>query len=188
MATTSSSSPPLTLANLSGVQDTVNSIASTEYDRLIQQNQGIEDAHSTRKRLSQLNQSENLKTARWFFIVTIFAIVLIISAILIYIRSISPSLIDFIIIIIVSITGIWSFFAITDILRRDPINFNEIVLTPPADAVAPSAIVENKVDSNDSIINVPSNVVPACSFGSCCLQGTIWNGDPSSGNIGCRPA
>ena len=170
--------------DIMNAQNINDKVVTNEYNKLQAQQTGIDNAYTTKKRLTEINQSYYSKLSSWIYMIIILVIALAICGIVLYFREMSPALVDFIIIIILAITIIWIYFIYVDMLRRDPINYDELLLEPPAGAKITSGAVENTIpDPNNITVSTKATTIQCANEGCCLIGVTVWD----SNNNSCRP-
>ena len=162
---------PASSAALDNQSQMIN-IIEAEKDRLKQKKVGIENAYATQQRLIQFNESYREKNMKYINILIVIIITIIIYlALLILSRNIS-AIPEIVIVILTGILFAVSFIIIciiyAGIQKRDPMNFQKILFTPPS-------ITTGNVYGNVSGNSIGFGIPLTCIGNACCGSGTTWN-------------
>ena len=110
---------------VSQLQEITNNIVTTEQQRLDDKKTGINDAYNSQQRTIALNQSYAMRMRAWTYLLTVVAVSVVISIILMFAKSvIPPTIIDILIIIVMSGGIIWAYLIYMDIQKRDENDYN----------------------------------------------------------------
>ena len=154
-------------------QQDVQAILDSELNRLKQKKTNVDEAIEGRYRGTLLNENYRLRYMEYTKILIIFVVSLISVIILINFRSYLPFIpdfiIDFVIIIISSVSIITCFYIYMGILSRDKIYFNELALSPPT-TVTPSNIIGTGKQRNQTLYQYLGGAINmnTCIGSDCC--------------------
>ena len=110
---------------VSELQDVTDRIVKTEQTRLDNKKAGINDAYNSQQRTIALNQSYAMRMRAWSYLLTVVAVSIVISILLMFAKSIiPPTIIDILIIIVMAGGIIWAYLIYMDIQKRDENDFN----------------------------------------------------------------
>jgi hypothetical protein len=110
---------------VSDLQDITINIVQKEQDRLNNKRTGINDAYNSQQRTIALNQSYAMRMRAWSYLLAVIAVSIVISIILMFAKQIiPPTIIDILIIIVMSGGIIWAFLIYMDIQKRDENDYN----------------------------------------------------------------
>jgi hypothetical protein len=157
---------------VSNLNTLVKNIYDTELDRVNKRKQGIDDMMISQKRLISLNQSYTSKMKKYGYMVSIIAFALVITIMIIQFRSLLPSLLaDLGIIIAIAGAIIWAYLIYVDIQNRDKIDFDELAIDSSS-LVNPANIDKSNTDAGNAgdISALASNSLlgAGCVGPSCC--------------------
>jgi hypothetical protein len=163
---------------ISHLQDLVNNIYTKENERVQLRKQGINDMISSQKRLVALNQSYASKMKKYAFIIGIIAFALVFTVMIIVFRSLIPTILaDISIVVVVAGSLIWCYLIFIDIQKRDQIDFDELASNSSA-LVNPANIEQRDIAAGNAgdISALESNLISSagCIGQQCCP--TLWTG------------
>ena len=152
-------------------------ILNNEISRLNNQNTILQNAQTGQQRILNLNDSYRKRYTQYLKMIIAITIVLVIVWVFQVLDSrfegIVPSyLFDLLTVIIVSIGVIYCYLVYSDIGRYNPLNYGELNIAPPPNAVT-RAGGDAAPNSNSSISG--GGDLLGCSEQSCCKDGTTWN-------------
>jgi hypothetical protein len=159
-------------------QKQMSDIVDSELARLTQKKQSIDDAISTKERVSVLNDSYRQRYMEYTKMMRIFIIALVCFLLLFfggkYIPIIPSIVFDILYIILFVVTCIIEVNIFIGIQRRNKLYFDRINLDPPAtsDQVAASKTASGLSGNLLDSINV-------CIGKNCCSDGTYWDTETS---------
>lgn len=156
-------------------QQIIKSIVDSEYARLQDLSNNINDEYFFKKRQIFLNENYQKKQKYYLYVLLSFILSLILYIMLVKIQQFFPiipkSIIYFIAIIMFSIFGIYIILLLTEINRRDHIYFDEVKYSPPN--IAKTTTDKNKeIEKSGTLLSSLSN---KCVGDSCCSDGTVWD-------------
>lgn len=106
--------------DVANIQGTIDKVINKEQERINQKSAGITAAYQTQQRNIMLNESYAARMRGWSYLIAVIAMALVITIILTNMRDIIPStIVDILIVLVISITLIWGYFIYTDIQKRD---------------------------------------------------------------------
>jgi hypothetical protein len=107
------------------LQNITDNIVKSEQQRLDNKRIGINDAYNSQQRTIALNQSYAMRMRAWSYLLTVVAVSIVISILLMFSkRFIPPTIIDILIIVVMSGGIIWAYLIYMDIQKRDENDFN----------------------------------------------------------------
>ena len=161
-------------------QDAVSGIISTEHERLLQKQQGIEQATTSQTRLIQLNQNYSQRFSRYTQIIIIFVVALLLFLGILMIQRnfgiLPDGVFEVITILIVVGTVIYSLTIYNEISSRSNMDYKQIATTPPV-VLTSDQIKAQTAKSEDSGNLLGSIDLGACIGSSCCAATTTWDID-----------
>jgi hypothetical protein len=158
-------------------QNAVNSILTTENDRLDSKKASIDNAITGQKRLMQLNDTYRKRYSAYINLVLIIVLALIIIIVLIFINKVFPFIPEFVYtllyIIILSGTAIYCWFVINDIQKRDKFDYDKHTRPAPA---TPAELKKN-AEAAAKAGNLLASIDPTsgCRSEGCCADGTTYD-------------
>jgi ABC-type multidrug transport system fused ATPase/permease subunit len=163
-------------------QDKVIDLVNQEYYRLYQKKKYVDDAVYGQERAALLNDSYRLKYIEYTKMLIAFVIVLVIIIALYQFKTVFPPfVIDLSVFVLCTLLLFYCYFVYTNLAARDPLNFNEINLIPPARLSPHQANLNKASGSAQNITNLFSNELNGlgeCLGPACCADGTYF--DPTS--------
>lgn len=166
-------------------QQKVGDIVEMEKNRLLLKKKSIDGALESRNRAIVLNDSYKQRYVLYTSMVITVVVGLAIFAGLILLGKYLPVIPPFIITILCAIDIIIvmfiCYFIYLDMLRRDPMNFNELNLDGP-NMLSPDEIKTNQIKAQKYGDLLGSVNMGQCVGASCCVDGTTWD-DASMGCI-----
>lgn len=158
-------------------QNTINNILNTEDARLESKKSSIDDAISGQKRLIQLNDTYRKRYSAYNNLILIIVLALIIIIALIFLNKIFPFIPEFVYtllyIIILSGTAIYSWFVISDIQKRDKLDYDKHTRPAPATADELKKNAEKAAKAGDLLASIDASL--GCKSEGCCTVGTKWS-------------
>ena len=107
------------------LQNITDNIVKSEQQRLDNKKTGINDAYNSQQRTIALNQSYAMRMRAWSYLLTVVAVSIVISILLMFAKSIiPPTIIDILIIVVMSGGIIWAYLIYMDIQKRDENDYN----------------------------------------------------------------
>ena len=172
---------------VSQLQNITNSIVKSEQQRLDNKKIGINDAYNSQQRTIALNQSYAMRMRAWSYLLTVIAVSIVLSILLMFAKQfIPPTIIDILIIIIVSGGIIWAYLIYMDIQKRDENDYNLLSMKstylqdPTAidtsnSAVAVGGSTSTSGNTTTSITSLLLGTGSTCVGQSCCKEGQVYN-------------
>jgi len=137
--------------DVANIQNTVNNVINAEKDRLTAKKDGIEAAYATQQRTIVLNQSYASRMRSWSYLITIIAIAIVISIVLMNAKNIiPPTIADLLIVVVMSGAIIWAYLVYVDINTRDKNDYNTLSMDSTR-LVNPNTISSGSVQSANKI-------------------------------------
>jgi hypothetical protein len=168
-------------------QDEMLKIVDNEKKRLDAKKNQINDAVSSRLRIIDLNNSSRKRQEQYVNIFVIIVITLLIYIALINIQYYLPIIPDVIItllsIILFSISALYVITIIQEINRREPTNYDNLKLSPPANANKSQIDRESAAEKGDLLGSLGANL---CIGETCCSDNTTWNSGTAKCIIKCN--
>ena len=124
-------------------QNEVNNILNREHTRLESKKDQINNYHQTVVRSSDLNDNIRKRQASFIKVFLIIIGLTLLYIVLIKVNQTMPFpgyLLEFIMVILFSLGGIYLFLVLRDIYTRSNMNFDKLYLPPPNSAVSPDKI------------------------------------------------
>jgi len=107
------------------LQNITRDIVISEKQRLDSKKVGIDDAYNSQQRTIALNQSYAMRMRAWSYLLTVVAVSIVVSILLMFAKSIiPPTIIDILIIVVMSGGIIWAYLIYMDIQKRDENDYN----------------------------------------------------------------
>jgi len=107
------------------LQDITKQIVETEQRRLDNKKTGINDAYDSQQRTIALNQSYAMRMRAWSYLLTVIAVSIVLSILLMFLKKfIPPTIIDILIIVVMAGGIIWAYLIYMDIQKRDENDYN----------------------------------------------------------------
>lgn len=169
------------------LQKITDNIVQTEQDRLNNKKQGINDAYNSQQRTIALNQSYAMRMRAWSYLLTVIAASIVITILLMFAKSfIPPTIIDILIIIVMSGGIIWAYLIYMDIQKRDENDYNLLSMkstylqdpTSISTADAPAISSSSSTSSGNTITSISSLLMGAggtCVGQACCPVGKAYD-------------
>jgi len=162
-------------------QNTVNTILETESKRLNDKKNNIDLAIQGQKRMINLNENYKLRYAAYTHIVIVFVIMVILAIMVTlmsqYFTFIPGAIYILLYIIIISYGLVHMYILYNGLSKRNPTNYNEIILPPP-DVGLGSPASANASGVSDDYTGALGPFYN-CVGQNCCAKGVIWS--PVSG-------
>lgn len=168
------------------LQSITNNIVQSEQTRLNDKRTGINDAYNSQQRTIALNQSYAMRMRSWSYLLTVIAVSIVISIILMFAKQIiPPTIIDILIIVVMSGGIIWAYLIYMDIQKRDENDYNLLsmkstYLQDPAaidtSNAAPSSSTSGT--SGNTVTSISSLLMGAggtCMGQACCPTGKEYD-------------
>jgi hypothetical protein len=160
-------------------QRDMKEIVNTELNRLKTKKRKVDSAIQGQNRMIELNNSYREKTAFYIKIIIIIVIILIIYIII----SLSKKRFDFIPefvfdilqFILGTITIFVIYFAFTNIMSRDNMDFSKLKIDPPKIPLTPEELKKEQQNSLEKGDLLGSISGAGCVADQCCSKGTEWN-------------
>ena len=166
------------------LQEIANNIVDTEQTRLNNKKSGINDAYNSQQRTIALNQSYAMRMRAWSYLLTVVAISVVVSILLMFAKSIiPPTIIDILIIIVMAGGIIWAYLIYMDIQKRDENDYNLLSMKstylqdPSAIDTSNAPAITGKTSGN-TVTNISSLLFGngiTCMGQSCCPEGSTYN-------------
>jgi len=163
-------------------QNNVMNILDTEYNRLTSKQQNIDNALEGKQRGSFLNDNYRERYSHYTKIVLTFVLTLVSIYILNASKGFLPIpdfVVNFIIVVIVGVALLLTYYNYMTIMVRDKIYFDELNLAPPD--LKNNMVYGNipQVDlSRNSLFSLPN--FGLCVDSDCCSTGTVWDSNSAS--------
>ena len=158
-------------------QNAVNSILTTENDRLDSKKASIDNAITGQKRLMQLNDTYRKRYSAYINLVLIIVLALIIIIVLIFINKVFPFIPEFVYtllyIIILSGTAIYCWFVISDIQKRDKFDYDKHTRPAPTTPAELKKNAEAAAKAGNLLASIDSAL--GCKSEGCCVSGTTYD-------------
>jgi hypothetical protein len=157
------------------LQNVTNDIVQSEQDRLNNKKTGINDAYNSQQRTIALNQSYAMRMRAWSYLLAVIAVSIVISIILMFAKQvIPPTIIDILIIIVMSGGIIWAYLIYMDIQKRDENDYNLLsmkstYLQDPAAIDSSNATLSSSTKSSTSGNTVTSISSLLMGYGGTCM-------------------
>lgn len=162
-------------------QQEVKAILDRENARLTNRKTAIDKAYDGQKRMVALTDSVTAKNRAYNMILFVLVVVLLCVFLIKLVNSfelIPSTLVDILIVIVVSIGLIICVYFYIDIKRRSNMDFNQITLAEPAkktpDQIQKEA-EQNAKSGNLGALVQNSNAASGCKGSACCPTGTTFN-------------
>ena len=152
---------------------TINSIVTSENNRLLSKKRIIDDEYFTKERLDFINNSIAQRNRVYLQMVLVIIITLVVCIPIYFIRTLLPIFpdiaVNLLIIAIISCCIIYCIILYMNIIRRDPVDFQKINSNYLID------VNKMRADTaNQSSIIWPDSYVPLCAGASCCPAGSVY--------------
>lgn len=169
------------------LQYITDNIVQKEQTRLDNKRAGINDAYNSQQRTIALNQSYAMRMRAWSYLLTVIAVSIVISIILMFAKSIiPPTIIDILIIVVMSGGIIWAYLIYMDIQKRDENDYNMLsmkssYLQDPGAIDTSNATLSSSGKSGTSgntVTSISSLLLGAggtCVGAKCCPTGTTYD-------------
>jgi hypothetical protein len=181
--------------DVANIQGTVNNVINAENTRLQAKKDGIDAAYATQQRTIVLNQSYASRMRAWSYLITILAIAIVISIVLMNAKNIiPPSIADLLIVVVMSIAIIWAYLVYVDINTRDRNDYNTLSMDSTR-LVNPNSISSGSQQSANKIATDKANAnlsakdqyssllgggASTCQGAECCPTTGNWKYDVQS--------
>ena len=166
------------------LQDITNNIVREEQTRLNNKKTGIESAYASQQRIIALNQSYAMRTRAWSYLLTVIAVAIAISILLLFAKNyLPPTIMDILIIIVMAGAIIWAYLIYMDIQKRDENDYNLLsmksssLIDPTvidAQGAAPMAST-TKGDLFGDITGLAMGTLTTCRGQECCAEGQTYD-------------
>ena len=169
------------------LQDITDNIVKSEQRRLDNKRTGINDAYNSQQRTIALNQSYAMRMRAWTYLLTVVAVSVVISIILMFAKTIiPPTIIDILIIIVMSGGIIWAYLIYVDIQKRDENDYNLLSMkstylqdpTAIDSSNATIGVSEKSGNSGNTIVSISNLLLGAggtCMGQACCPAGKTYD-------------
>jgi hypothetical protein len=163
-------------------QNDMMHIVDTEKKRLLEKKQNIDNALVEKNRAIELNDSYRQRYEMYIkmVVVVVFGLAILLTFQMIgkYFPMIPSFVISLLIAIDILVVVFMCYFIYLDILRRDPLNFNELNLSGPA------VLTPDQIKASTEKAKASGNLLGTVNLGqcigvSCCSTGTVWDASNS---------
>jgi hypothetical protein len=159
-------------------QQQMNDIVSTELTRLNEKKQSIDNALSTRERVSQLNDSYRQRYMQYTKMIAVFILALVCFILINLLGKFLPIIpsivIDISNVVILCATCIILYNIYANIQSRNKLYFDRLNLDPPT-IITPDQAAQNKKSAGLSGNLLGSVNLGGCIGKDCCSAGTYWD-------------
>jgi hypothetical protein len=159
-------------------QNQVNNILETENQRLLAKKQNIDLATQGQERMIQLNQNYQLRYAVYtkmiMTIVLVLFLCILIGQMETYITIIPAAV--YMLFYVIAITGgmIYLYILYTNLSRRNPMDYNEIMIPPPLNVGQNTGTPSNASGVNPNLTAELGSYY-GCIGQNCCASGLSWS-------------
>ena len=172
------------------LQDITDNIVKQEQQRLENKKSGINAAYASQQRTIALNQSYAMRMRAWSYLLTVVAVAIVLCILLMFSkRFLPPTVIDILIIIVMSIGIIWAYLIYADIQKRDENDYNllsmksTVLIDPTAVDSAGAVVTSGNAATSGNLISSISGIMGSmggttCVGQACCKTEQTY--DPST--------